>query len=342
MQERILDVNYSNIIASKTKFLPNNLKYLTQYAYHFSNITNISKILTDGMLYCRNHKNLKNCDVHDNASPEVINHTNELVKDYVRFYFRPKTPTQYRNEGILSEDTIINSNLHAHCPIPVFLVFDINAILNKPNSYFSHESLASSNKVDIFNTPQDLSRAPFEHIYHFNYISEEEDKQLIIKRRHAEILVKKACNLHGLKHIYCRNTAELNTLKSLLHPQILNIYDKIISIPKNPRDFFNNEYLQIKNVYLDSNNDLFIKWINPCSETFKFKTEIYTITNGNWQLVCQGHDDSYNPYTQMTNNLYWKSSDYLKSGEKFLIRIYLDNNLIYTNIHTSSLITSVL
>ncbi|MGG2064173.1 DarT ssDNA thymidine ADP-ribosyltransferase family protein [Bacillus sp. S14(2024)] len=335
MEQGLLHVNHSSVIASKTSFLPSNLKYLTQYAYHFSNITNIANILTDGKLYCRNHENLKSRTVHDNASPEVINCTNEAVKDYVRFYFRPKTPTQYRNEGILSEDTI-NSGLHAHCPIPVFMVFDINTILNKPNAYFSHESLASHYNVDIFNTPQDLYNAPFHHIYHFNYINDEEDKQLIIKRRHAEILVKEECNLSGLKHIYCRNQAELSTLKSLLPPQILKLYSKIISIPENPNDFFNNEYLQVKKVYLDNKNDLFIEWINPRSETFKFKNEIYSVTTDH-RLISQGSCDKYNPYIQMNENMYWTTSQHLRNHSKFLIKIYLDNNLVYQNIHTSSL-----
>ncbi len=60
--------------------------------------------------------------------------TKSWVHDYARFYFRPKTPTQYRNEGIFGRNGHLNRRLEnnvekiwekkpAHLPIPIFITF---------------------------------------------------------------------------------------------------------------------------------------------------------------------------------------------------------------------------
>jgi hypothetical protein len=53
----------------------------------------------------------------DNASRNVMANTDPYVRDFVRLYFRPQTPTQYRNEGIRPKNM---RELESHCPVPVF------------------------------------------------------------------------------------------------------------------------------------------------------------------------------------------------------------------------------
>ncbi len=59
----------------------------------------------------------------DIAGPEIIESTPDEWKRFVRLYFRPRTPTQYRNEGIRPKGSL---KLGAHCPVPVIFLFDAN------------------------------------------------------------------------------------------------------------------------------------------------------------------------------------------------------------------------
>lgn len=73
--------------------------FIAQFAYHYTDIHNAINILKEGKLYSRNLAIEKGLMVNDNASEEVISNTRSSVFDCVRLYFRPKTPTQYYNEG---------------------------------------------------------------------------------------------------------------------------------------------------------------------------------------------------------------------------------------------------
>ncbi|EMY8533575.1 DUF4433 domain-containing protein [Bacillus paranthracis] len=327
MQTHDVHIKYSDIIAANTKFLQKKFKYLTKYAYHFSNINNVANILKTGKLYCRNSKKLENINVHENASPDVINCTDENKKKYVRFYFRPKTPTQYNNEGIRSKDQI-NQYLHAHCPIPVFLVFDIDQILNKPDAYFTHESLASHRNIDIYNSPDDLQSAPFPNIYHFDPVTPEE-RDTIVKARHAEILVKDECDLSALKHIYCRSQAEVDTLKTLLPSKIRSKYNDIITVPKNTKHFFFDQYTRIDSVGFDNNKDLIIKWDTIPSSKFHFKMKI--CSQHSLKTICSGNKLEYDPHSLINKTHRWLTGSALSGHSGCIVVITLDNNLVYVN-----------
>lgn len=62
-------------------------------------LENILSILHAGHLLSRNDANASNAIVNDIAPADILN-ANTLSHQYVRLYFRPKTPTQYHIEGI--------------------------------------------------------------------------------------------------------------------------------------------------------------------------------------------------------------------------------------------------
>ncbi|MEL4029716.1 DarT ssDNA thymidine ADP-ribosyltransferase family protein [Caldifermentibacillus hisashii] len=327
----------SEIINNSTPFLNGVPKKLTKYAFHFTDVNNAANILNHGKILSRNKALLKGVMINDNASREVITGTNEYVHDYVRFYFRPKTPTQYHNEGIRARDEI-HPELQAHCPIPVFFLFDINKLLKKTNTYFSHESLASHYEVPIYNylnSYEEFTNAPFYHIYHYNSIPYEmpfEDRQAIVKRRQAEIIVKDECDLVDLKRIYCRNINELETLKALLTPSVSEKYNDIIKVPKNPSCFFNNDYLQVRKVFF-KDRQLFIKWkTNGRNNTlFNFRFKITEIDSE--KEICNGKEFNYNPYNHNQQRIFWKTKAFLNDYSIVNLEIFLDNNLIYKKHH---------
>lgn len=64
----------------------------------------------------------------DIASQKVIKSTASKWKDFVRLYFRPRTPMQYRNEGFRPKN---QRELESHCPVPIifkYLLYSLFAV----------------------------------------------------------------------------------------------------------------------------------------------------------------------------------------------------------------------
>lgn len=125
-------------------------------------------------------------------------------------FFRPKTPTQYRNEGFLPPE---QRYLHAHCPVPVFFLFDAVSILSLPESEFSDITLASLNAT-TFTDPENFTQLRFDYIYHEG--SYDTSAINMANYRQAEVVVPTQCSLEHVKRIVCRSAAEKDTLLELL------------------------------------------------------------------------------------------------------------------------------
>ena len=98
-----------------------------RYAYHYTDVSNAVNILSTGYLYSRIKTQEANLMANDNASIQVINMTESATTSYVRFYFRPLTPTQYYNEGF-KHSCIRYDDENANVPVPVFLLFDLEKV----------------------------------------------------------------------------------------------------------------------------------------------------------------------------------------------------------------------
>jgi hypothetical protein len=109
--------------------------WLARFAYRFDDVTSAAEILNRGMVYSRKRAEELGCIVHDQASPQVIEGTPERHREFVRLYFRPKTPTQWHAEGIRPRPSI--TPMGAHCPVPVFLCFDFVETLAMDGTLFS-------------------------------------------------------------------------------------------------------------------------------------------------------------------------------------------------------------
>ncbi|MGE7648783.1 hypothetical protein CN563_13300 [Bacillus sp. AFS026049] len=325
MSIRVMNPSY--IIDNSTPFLSPTQKKLTKFVYHFTDVNNGANILNNELLLSRNAAISKGFMLNDNAAEVVIAGTDINVHDCVRFYFRPKTPTQFQNEGIRSKDEY-HSDYNAHCPIPIFFLFDIDEVITDQRVYFSYESLASRHEVSLYNfthSPDSFKAAPFNHIYHNGWYPPEE--WIIKKRRHAEVIVRDEYDLSAVRNIYCRNENEAITLKSLLSPIILKKYGKLISVPVNTEDYFNDNYLTVKAVYFKE-KDLIINWKQKKQDSsFNFRFEIYSSDEEG--LICKGEQEQYIPYIQTKDKWLWRTADHLKGYDSCIVKIYLDSNLVY-------------
>lgn len=208
-------------------------KWWPCFLFHYTSIENAVNILERGCLYSRKYMEDSEGNFHDGASPEIINQTSQKWKEYVRLYFRPRTPTMYSNEGFRPN---ADWEYGAHCPVPICFLFDSKQVLTQHGVSFSDGSLAST-KANIFSTAIDYSNLPFEKIYHDSYFSQE-DKPNILFHRQAEIIVKNELNLEALKKVFCRSEAEYRTLQFLINSSEAEKYKNTIGSSQKGNLFF--------------------------------------------------------------------------------------------------------
>lgn len=215
--------------------------------YHYTDILNILLILKEKHLYSRNICKERSLMINDNALPSVINKTTFENKSFVRFYFRPKTPTQYINEGFKSRAKFENDEDYTHCPMPIFLLFDIKKILAMKSSMFVNKNLAYN--PPKFTSIKELRNFDFDKIYHSGDIKNDRE---IIERRHSEVLIPDKCSLEFLTSINCRSNAEKDTLLYLLKKNNIDSSEYKINT-KGSELLFNKQRAYVEFVEMECN-----------------------------------------------------------------------------------------
>ena len=222
------------------------------FVFHYTTLENAISILKRGSLYSRDKVVSRGLLGSDSASSSVLARTSDTYKNYARLYFRPKTPTQYSNEGIRPRDALV---LAAHCPIPVFLLFNSRDVLTRASTQFSRGSLAGYSPGSVGTTASFFEKLPFNKIYHNSWL-EEDQKREIIASRHAEVIVPDHLDLDPLRFIWCRSEAEKETLLSLLRgPQRNQWADRVFHGKKY--DLFFSRWSYLDQVALDENGARF-------------------------------------------------------------------------------------
>ena len=183
-----------------------------KFFYHYTDIHNAVRIVTEKKLQSRSKLEQLGQMAVDNASAEVLKNTRKRVKDFVRLYFRPRTPTQFHNEGIRPLGQ--RSSLGAHCPVPIFFLFNSEKFLRTTDCYFSEGNLASSD-CSASNSARIFKTLPFGSIYHEGAIPPDGRRQVVFHRS-AEVIVPDELSLTTLRFIFCRSPAEKDTFLHLL------------------------------------------------------------------------------------------------------------------------------
>ena len=181
------------------------------YAYHYTNVNNAVSILSSGILFSRSYAAKHNLLRTDSASRQVIDMTRTDTLSFVRFYFRPLTPTQYYNEGYKHPQLRYFGDTNANMPVPIFFVFNLEKLLLTPGVQFSDTSQAGSGAPTV-SGEEAFSKLNFKKIYSDGPCDKE-----TIKYRHAEILHPNAYAINdSLEAVLCRNAVEQITLLTLL------------------------------------------------------------------------------------------------------------------------------
>ena len=253
----------------------------------------------------------------DCASPDVIAHTADKWKQYVRLYFRPRTPMQYDIEGIRPKDRFV---LGAHCPVPVIMLFNSVEILTRADTRFSQGNLAADAAVG--DDVRFLETIPFKEVYHDTRF-EQHEKASIIFHRHAEVIVPDKLDLSSLRYVVCRTQAEFETLLYLLEPDVRRKWSTHIG-PVGKANLHVRRWTFVEAAEL-GRDKIRIKF-NPSSKTpgpFHAGIEVREDATGKTYLW---ENESF-----QANNTLLVSVENLRYPEAYGVRLELDGHMAYLN-----------
>lgn len=227
-----------------------NSSYWPKFVYHFTDITNAVEILKNGEIFSRGNVLKSKLDFTDTASASVISGTPAAHQNYVRFYYAPRTPTQFVNEGIRPE----GERGDAHCPVPIFFAFDAKHLMGMDNAEFANGNMGSS-LVEFGPEKEDFLRIPFDKVFHRSWFSQEERDEIIF-HRHAELLIPERISLKPyLSWVGCRSHAERFTLLHMLGEGIPEEYKKIVRVTDST--FYEKEWSFVKDVTYENKKLVF-------------------------------------------------------------------------------------
>ena len=217
-------------------------RWWPDYLFHFTDIQNAVSILKTGALFSRVEATRLGLMATDNASQDIIANTDDELKNYVRLYFRPKTPTQFRNEGFRPVEQRWQGS---HCPVPIYFLFDSREVLSHSNSLFTNGNLASRHTPDISSDASDLMQMDFRRIY--------SDPTYRVREAQSEIVVPKRMTLDALRRIACRSQAEYETFLYLLPESERRLWGSKIGV-SNRMNLFHKRWTYVQSAELHSSH----------------------------------------------------------------------------------------
>lgn len=328
-------VQIKHVIEEQIQKLPCSQRWWPIYLYHFTDIQNALGIIEEEWIFSRQSAIDRNSMKNDNASTAVLNVSQNRIIEYARLYFRPKTPTQYHNEGYKPKG-VRAEGLDASCPIPIFFFLDAMVILRMDGVYFSEKSCAGRSELQLMAGAEKFSKLPFHLIYH-NEPFNSEERDSIIQHRQAEVVRKGGIPIESaLKGIVCRSVAERQTLLYMLktkHPRKYEKYKTIIQYNPELDVFFNNGFF-IKNVEYNSKG-LIMEFNDPAGR-YNRRLDIPVDVRMHIKYLDDldniiGVEEYYGEANYAnTSEMYLQGHKYLSNRAK--ITIYFDSILMYENV----------
>lgn len=193
--------------------LDRNRRFWPNWLFRSDHVENAAAILNTGRLLSRAAAEHGHLIPVDSGSPHYVGHLSSAHRNLVRLYFRPRTPTQYVNEGIRPQGEI---QYDAHMPVPVYLLF-ASSLLAEQGVSFTKGRLTEATEVG--DSAEFLRSIDFGDVYHDHAVGklgESVRRSTILNARHSEVVVENELPLDQLKHIVCRSAPERETLLNLL------------------------------------------------------------------------------------------------------------------------------
>lgn len=283
--------------------------------FHHAPLENIAQILRSGNLLSRSDSDgVRPVDVAD--ATVLANRTR--AHQFCRFYFRPRTPTQFHIEGIRKPAEYYNGVTHS--PTLGMLVFDSARVLSTAGVRFSDGNMQANNTADG-ETEEFFSSIDFTKVYHEGGINGDFS---IIAARCAEILAPSPLPVDDiLQAIICRSHAERAFLIDLMggegeewHPRIRVSDDLRV---------FEKRYTFIERVSLDQGGLLFA--MSPRPDGADVLVEA-VVESGDGNIAVRFGPGPLKPFPPHAQQL-WRIFGQLQPGY-YRVQIKLENCLAFS------------
>lgn len=303
---------------SQAPWLWGRRKAWPQHCYHITDVKNAASILCDGLLLSRERVIQGGVLRNENASLEILADTNPKYYGYVRLYFRPRTPTFYRNEGLRPHGQRFQG---AHCPVPVAFVFDIAEVAGRCDAEFSNGNLASAESLTGHDVAF-LRTLNFQDVYHDEPPSDE-TKAHVVRARQSEIVVPGELPLDALRRIVVRSEADRVTLLTMLRDEAAQLPPGISTVEIDHSMFF-CRWSHLRRVTLNGDR-VFAHFDSTSKETGMFTFR--------WRWRSPRGSETYEETDwQEANGVIVKPLPANLQGESVRLDLYLDDALAFTGI----------
>ncbi len=229
-------------------------RWWPNFLFRSDHVENAADILNCGELLSRAAAENGNLIKKDSSSPSHINQLASKDRRWVRLYFRPRTPTQYSNEGIRPTNKI---KYGAHMPVPIYLLFS-SRLLMEQGVGFSRGRLTPESKTGT--SAAYLEEMNFRDIYHDSSVGRlgmSNRRSKVLNARHSEVLVQDRLPLDYLKYIVCRSGPERETLLNLLKPEVRDRWERKVVEDDGRRGLFYRRGTFVTDVYLSDRESRF-------------------------------------------------------------------------------------
>lgn len=246
------------------------------YVYHMTSLDNAVNILQIQKILCRNRSVFIN-----SAGNSFINVTDDIIKGFARFYFRPLTPTQYYNENL---GTMTKHNDLPQSPGTVFFRFNIEDVLMKypKNSFISNGNLKDYPKNTKYgNTYEFLKEIDFLNLY--KTLREVNDVYTYLNASQQEFIVQSELDFSDIDYdIIVGKEQDKFTILNILENEEFNnkiIIDNTIYYNKNPfieviRGGDNKFEIEIRNPNNNTSGELILETKQDFSELSGYISKI--------------------------------------------------------------------
>ena len=298
--------------------LDRNRRFWSRWLFRSDHVENAAEILNGGRLLSRAAAERRDAIRVDSGSSQHVGELSRRHRNLVRLYFRPRTPTQYANEGIRPRDRI---EYEAHMPVPVYLLFDVS-LLAEEGVRFTRGRLREG--TPIGGSVEFLKSIAFADVYHdggVGRLGESYRRSEILNARHSEVVVKEELALDTLTHIVCRSAAERETLLNLLSEDAWERWLRKIHVDEGHRRMFEKRGTFVQRAELSHEESQFVFYSNfesGMGGPFELAIE--------WSFEDRTAHAEKERFTVSNRPILYTLN---RSVPKYGVRVTLDGNLAY-------------
>lgn len=209
--------------------------------------------------------------------------------------------------------------------MPFVFLFDAKDVLTRANTRFSNGNLGKPG-TEVDGSSDFFKHLPFQEIYHEGAFSAE-NRDRLVNRRHAEVIVPERLDLSPLRYIWCRSGAEYQTLVNSLQPATQERYLKRIGAEGHGALHF-RRWTYIEEATLEQNRAVFR--FNPSTQTpgpFAAKVTISAAPD----ITLEWNDPQF-----QANKPFTLSIPQLPANTSYLIEFKLNDDRAYMGRYTTT------